>query len=473
MEKCIGCELCAGVCPAKLHLRARRRQPPRRPGLARASASASSTRSTTCAASTATCASRPAPPRPSPSPSCSSSPSPTARTPSTPRTSCWSTTTACPSSCRGRTGGAGEDLTTPRPGCGPPPRRATPTTRAWSAWSGELGYGVRAPELGQSAAGATRRPEVDRRPRPTTTTTHGDAGTTDGDRRLPRQRGDRAGRRRWASSPSRNPVHTALSLVATLFGVAVLFVAQDAHFLAAVQVIVYAGAIVMLFLFVIMLLGVDQAEDLAIEPLAGQRPLAILAGAATLGLLLVVLLSVDDTGHRGRGRSPPAVSGDASPNVERARPGPVHRLRLRLRDHRRAAHHRRGRRRRAGPPSRRPAASWRPRTTRPEEVERDAAPSRSPPPGTSSSAAMLFTIGAVGLLVRRNPLVMFMCVELMLNAVNLTFVAFGRVLDDIGGQVVGVLRAGRGRGRGGGRPRRSSWPSSAAAPAPPPTTSRC
>jgi multisubunit Na+/H+ antiporter MnhC subunit len=47
---------------------------------------------------------------------------------------------------------------------------------------------------------------------------------------------------------------------------------------------------------------------------------------------------------------------------------------------------------------------------------------------------LLFTIGAIGLLIRRNPLVMFMCVELMLNAVNLTFVAFGARLDDVGGQ---------------------------------------
>ena len=51
-------------------------------------------------------------------------------------------------------------------------------------------------------------------------------------------------------------------------------------------------------------------------------------------------------------------------------------------------------------------------------------------------SAILFSLGAVGLLVRRNPLVMFMCVELMLNAVNLTFVTFARELDDIGGQVV-------------------------------------
>ena len=50
--------------------------------------------------------------------------------------------------------------------------------------------------------------------------------------------------------------------------------------------------------------------------------------------------------------------------------------------------------------------------------------------------AVIFSIGATGLLVRRNPLVMFMCVELMLNAVNLTFVSFSRSLNDVGGQVV-------------------------------------
>lgn len=51
-------------------------------------------------------------------------------------------------------------------------------------------------------------------------------------------------------------------------------------------------------------------------------------------------------------------------------------------------------------------------------------------------AALIFTIGAVGLLVRRNVLVMFMCVELMLNAVNLTFVTFAKMLDDVAGQVL-------------------------------------
>jgi NADH-quinone oxidoreductase subunit J len=79
----------------------------------------------------------------------------------------------------------------------------------------------------------------------------------------------------------RNPVHSALMLVMTLFGVALLFIEQNAQFLAAVQVIVYAGAIVVLFLFVIMFLGVDREENIEAEPLKGQRPLAlVLVGVA-------------------------------------------------------------------------------------------------------------------------------------------------------------------------------------------------
>ena len=49
-------------------------------------------------------------------------------------------------------------------------------------------------------------------------------------------------------------------------------------------------------------------------------------------------------------------------------------------------------------------------------------------------SAILFTIGCVGVLVRRNAIVIFMCIELMLNAVNLSFVALSRELDDINGQ---------------------------------------
>ena len=93
---------------------------------------------------------------------------------------------------------------------------------------------------------------------------------------------------------SSNPVHSALMLVLTLFGVAVIFVEQEAHFLAAVQVIVYAGAIVVLFLFVIMLLGVDRSEDLTIEPLPIQRPLAAVMGIGIIGLLVAAVVTTRD-----------------------------------------------------------------------------------------------------------------------------------------------------------------------------------
>jgi len=86
----------------------------------------------------------------------------------------------------------------------------------------------------------------------------------------------------------RNPVHSALMLVMTLFGVAVLFVEENAQFLAAVQVIVYAGAIVVLFLFVIMLLGVDRQEHVLADSFKGQRLVAFVLGIFVL--IEVVLL---------------------------------------------------------------------------------------------------------------------------------------------------------------------------------------
>jgi NADH-quinone oxidoreductase subunit J len=97
---------------------------------------------------------------------------------------------------------------------------------------------------------------------------------------------------------SENPVHAALSLVGTLFGIAVLFVAQEANFLAAVQVIVYAGAIVVLFLFVIMLLGVDQLENLRVEPLVGQRAAA---AVVSLGILALTVGALASTGYEVTG----------------------------------------------------------------------------------------------------------------------------------------------------------------------------
>jgi NADH-quinone oxidoreductase subunit J len=115
----------------------------------------------------------------------------------------------------------------------------------------------------------------------------------------------------------KHPVHAALSLVLTLFGVAVLFVAQSAEFLAAVQVIVYAGAIVILFLFVIMLLGVDKAEDLRVEPLASQRWIAALVGIGMVGLLsAAVVSSADVLRARGDGIASPVAGDNPDANIQ-------------------------------------------------------------------------------------------------------------------------------------------------------------
>ena len=122
---------------------------------------------------------------------------------------------------------------------------------------------------------------------------------------------------------SRNPVHAALSLVMTLFGVAVLFIEEEADFLAAVQIIVYAGAIVVLFLFVIMFLGVDKAEDVTVEPLAGQRPLAIVAAVITLGGVIAMAASSHwVTGaHQVVGPIQGHIAGPSSPSGEVAQLG--------------------------------------------------------------------------------------------------------------------------------------------------------
>ena len=116
---------------------------------------------------------------------------------------------------------------------------------------------------------------------------------------------------------ARNPVHCALSLVVTLISVAVFFLQQDAQLLAAVQVIVYAGAVVVLFLFVIMLLGVDREESLR-ESLPYQRPAAFVLGAITLAEVLFLAGRTWATGASSqRGSLDARVDGENLGNIER------------------------------------------------------------------------------------------------------------------------------------------------------------
>ena len=83
----------------------------------------------------------------------------------------------------------------------------------------------------------------------------------------------------------RKAVYSALSMVFVMMNMAVLYGTMDAPFLLFVQIIVYTGAIMMLFLFVLMLVGVDT-PDSVVETLRGQRPLAIIAAVATGALLI-------------------------------------------------------------------------------------------------------------------------------------------------------------------------------------------
>lgn len=86
---------------------------------------------------------------------------------------------------------------------------------------------------------------------------------------------------------ARNPVYSAIGLLTTMFSIAVFYVLQNAHFVAAIQVIIYAGAVMTLFLFVIMLIGVDRTEDTT-ERIPYQRPLAV---AVSVGFAAVILIA--------------------------------------------------------------------------------------------------------------------------------------------------------------------------------------
>jgi len=90
---------------------------------------------------------------------------------------------------------------------------------------------------------------------------------------------------------ARNPVYSAMGLLATMFSLAVAYVVHLAHFVAFVQVIVYAGAVMTLFLFVIMLIGVDRSEDTS-ESLPAQRLLVILLTGLIAGIAGILFFAV-------------------------------------------------------------------------------------------------------------------------------------------------------------------------------------
>ncbi len=93
-------------------------------------------------------------------------------------------------------------------------------------------------------------------------------------------------------------VYSAIALATTMIALAILYVTQEAPFLGVVQIVVYTGAVMMLFLFVLMLIGVDSTQSL-VETIRGQRVAAILAGLGFGVLLIAGIGSAKTAGFTG------------------------------------------------------------------------------------------------------------------------------------------------------------------------------
>ena len=299
----------------------------------------------------------------------------------------------------------------------------------------------------------------------------------------------------------RKAVHAAMLLAVVMMSLAVLYAVLDAPFLFAVQIIVYTGAILMLFLFVLMLVGVD-ASDSVVETIRGQRALATIFGLV-LGLVLVTGLSqvtlgtavgLDEANTGGNIEQlanilfsryvfafeatsalliTAAIGAMVLAHRERLTPKPTQASMAaqRMRDYAESGKH-------LGPlpapgvyarhnavdtpallPDGTASESSVSRVLVARGVVRSApaladdidevqrqlghnsatqdVPVEEDPEMTQYVvlSAILFTIGCIGVLTRRNAIVVFMCIELMLNACNLALVAFAKQHGNLDGQI--------------------------------------
>ena len=239
----------------------------------------------------------------------------------------------------------------------------------------------------------------------------------------------------------RNPFYSVLALIVHLFSLAVLFLLLTSAFVAAAQVVVYAGAVMVLYVFVVAYVG--GGGESAWEPIPGQRFLAPLLAIALFVELSVAVLSSALLALGTHGPDVPAGFGD---------PAAIGRLLLEkflipfeassilLLIAAVGAIVLAGRRRGGGGGGGRHTAP---------PGGGGAAPPPPPPPAPRSPlmniewyivlSALLFTTGAVGILVRRSPMVILLCLELMLNAGNLALVAFSRMVGNQQGQIFAIV----------------------------------
>ena len=246
---------------------------------------------------------------------------------------------------------------------------------------------------------------------------------------------------------ARNPVHSVLFLILAFFNAAGLFVLVGAEFLAMVLVVVYVGAVAVLFLFVVMMLDINFIR--LREGFLQYLPIGALIGLVLLVELILVFgtWALDARDHRAGRRA--AAAGGAHQHRGAGRPA-LHRLLLPVpgrrpdpaggddrRDHADAAPQ--GRRappehRRAGPPP--PRAGGRAAQGPARERHLMAIPLAH----YLTVAAILFTLGIFGIFLnRKNVIIILMSIELMLLAINLNFVAFSAYLGDLAGQVFAMF----------------------------------
>ena len=250
---------------------------------------------------------------------------------------------------------------------------------------------------------------------------------------------------------AKNPVHSVLFLILAFVNAAGLFVLMGAEFLAMILIVVYVGAVAVLFLFVVMMLDVDFAE--LRQGFLQYLPIGALVGVDLPGRACA--------GGRRLGDRPERAAGDhrADPAGRQRSPTPRRSARVLYTRYvyffqaagpRAAGRHDRRDRAHAAPQAERQAPEHR-RAGRAHQGDRDR--DRQGPAGAGAVGAMtiglghyltvaaiLFTLGIFGIFLnRKNVIVILMSIELILLAVNINLVAFSTFLGDLVGQVFALL----------------------------------
>ena len=244
---------------------------------------------------------------------------------------------------------------------------------------------------------------------------------------------------------SRNPVHSVLFLILAFVNAAGLFVLLGAEFLAMILIVVYVGAVAVLFLFVVMMLDVDFAE--LRQGFLSYLPVGALIGGILLAELLLVVGGwvIAPAAHAIR----PSRRGQRQQHPG-ARPRALHQIRLFLRGRRPHSAGVDDRRHRHDVAAQAAGAAAEHRQSgSPQPRRRDRPGQRQAGAGAVmtiglghylSVAAILFTLGIFGIFLnRKNVIIIMMSIELILLAVNINLVAFSSFLGDIVGQVYALI----------------------------------